>query len=131
MQLPRSHCSYQEMNYTLIVENERGDLVTQVDVVPRLSSDIVMVKQIIMSEDNINGNQNYSVRLRAEAQSQMVSSHKHFFGKLSKNPLTSCECTLRTQTLRSRKGIVSTCSLFILFTSGLFDILPKQILYNT
>lgn len=83
MQLP-DPCGYRK-NYTLIVENEGGELVTQFGPVPYLGSGVV--REVIILD--LKENQNYSLRVRIETQLQMMTSYKHFFSKLQNSCMNS------------------------------------------
>ena len=77
VQLPRSYCNCEKPNYTLIHENEQGDVIAEVGTFPLLDSGIV--KESITSD--LKENQNYSLRLQVDAQSQTASSQRYFFSK--------------------------------------------------
>lgn len=82
MQLPETNCSYtqHEVRYTLIVENEGGDVVTQLGPVLRLGSGTV--KHAIMSNLKFKGSQTYSLRVQVEMHSQVVTSYRHNFSEI-------------------------------------------------
>ena len=77
IQLPESICSFQEINYTLLVEGENEQLVTTVGPIVKVGPGVL--KETIVS--NLKGNQVYSLIVRAELYSQLALSNKHYFSK--------------------------------------------------
>ena len=77
-QLPETVCTFSELNYTLIIENNEGNIKEEVDTFP--DDDSSVIKEIIRLD--LKENQEYSLKLRVQAQSQTVTSQKHIFSKL-------------------------------------------------
>ena len=77
-QLPNSVCTFQELNYTLVVEDENKHLVTMFGPISKLGSGVL--KEVITSK-LIQGNRMYSLKVQAELYSQVAMSNKHYFSK--------------------------------------------------
>ena len=77
-QLPRTSCSFSEVNYTLVIENMQGNLKVEINTFPDLPSG--EIKESIRL--NLKENQEYSLKLRVKAKSQTITSQKHIFSKL-------------------------------------------------
>ena len=78
LQLPRTSCSFNELNYTLIIENKQGVLEGELNTFPDLDSGVI--EESIRLD--LKGNQKYSLKLRVNAKSQIATSQKHVFSKL-------------------------------------------------
>ena len=79
MQLPSSNCSYKELNYTLVVENEQGNVMAEVDTLPCLDSGVIRETLAI----DLNEYQKYFVQLQVTVHSQIAKSQKYIFSELS------------------------------------------------
>ena len=77
-QLPRTSCSFSELNYTFIIENKQENFKAEIDVSP--NPDSGMISRYI--ELDLKENQKYYLKLQVKAQSQIATSQKHIFSKL-------------------------------------------------
>ena len=75
MQLPSPVCSYQELNYTVAINNINGSIVLQLDPFYRFASGTV--KHSITS--GLMRSQDYSVIVTVATVSSVVTSHIHDF----------------------------------------------------
>lgn len=75
IQLPDSMC---DLNYTLLVEDERDNVVKCLGPFLHIGSSVV--KQVIVITD-LKGNREYSLKARAGLHSQVAVSNKHYFSK--------------------------------------------------
>ena len=75
IQLPDSMC---DLNYTLMVEDERDNLVKNLGPFLHVGSSVV--KQVIVITD-LKRNKEYSLKARAGLHSQVAESNKHYFSK--------------------------------------------------
>lgn len=73
-------CSYQELNITLVFQDEAGDLVSNVDVssTPHLHFGIIDETLAVY----LKGNKIYSVQLQVEAYSHTLETNKYYFSML-------------------------------------------------
>ena len=72
-------CNFQELNYTLLVENKSGSPVTKLGPISKVGSGFV--KENIVSE-NLKANQVYSLKVHLDVYSQVATSNKHNFSKI-------------------------------------------------
>jgi hypothetical protein len=75
IQLPDSMC---DLNYTLLVEDEHGDVIKNLGPFLHVGSSVV--KEAIVITD-LKGNQDYSLTVRVGLHSQVAKSNKHYFSK--------------------------------------------------
>ena len=80
MQLPELCGDKQEDNYTLVIGNQEGDLVTLSGSTPHLGSRLV--REIIAV--NTSQRQNYSLWVSVENNLQGVRSDRQYFSKLAR-----------------------------------------------
>ena len=66
------------LNYTILVEDERGNIVKSLGPFLHIGSSVV--KRAIVISD-LKGNQVYSLKSRAGLYSQVAVSDKHYFSK--------------------------------------------------
>ena len=78
MQLPRFNCSYKDLNYTFILENEQGHLIAEVDIFPTLDSGVIKENLTLGLEEN----QEYYLQLQVIVHSQTITSQKYIFSEL-------------------------------------------------
>ena len=78
LQLPSSNCSYKDLNYTLVVENKRGDVLAEVDTFPSLDSDVIKENLAV----DLIENKEYFVQIQITVHSQTIASQKYIFSKL-------------------------------------------------
>ena len=78
LQLPESLCYNQELNYTILVENSHGDLLTNVGPTSHIGPGLV--KESVANVD-WKQNQTYSLRviLGLKTSSEAIISEKHLF----------------------------------------------------
>ena len=87
VQLPSSNCSNKELNYTLVIENEQGNVMAEVNTFPSLDSGVIRETLAI----DLNEDQKYFVQLQVTAHSQIAKSQKHIFSELSYHSTCSIE----------------------------------------
>lgn len=75
IQLPDSMC---DLNYTLLVEDERDNVIKSLGPFLHIGSSVV--KQVIVITD-LKGNREYSLKARAGLHSRVAVSNKHYFSK--------------------------------------------------
>ena len=75
-QLPSPICSYQELNYTVIIDIVNGSTTTELGPFYHLGPGIVkhVTSKLLRDEE-------YSVRVLVATFSHVVTSYNHFFGK--------------------------------------------------
>ena len=76
-QLPSPICSYQELNYTIIVDDVNGSTVSELGPFYHLGPG--SVKHEITS--GLVRDEEYSVGIRVATPFHVVTSYNHFFGK--------------------------------------------------
>ena len=74
MQLPKSNCSYRDLNYTFILENEQGHLMVAINAFP--SFDFGVMKESLAL--SLKENAEYFLQLRVTVNSQTVTSQNTF-----------------------------------------------------
>ena len=78
MQLPKSNCSYEDLNYTFILENEQGHLMVEIDAFPSFDSGVIKESVTLSLKEN----QEYFLRLQVTVHSQTITSQKYIFSEL-------------------------------------------------
>ena len=78
MQLPKSNCSYKDLNYIFILENEQGHLIAEVDTFPSFDSGVIKESLPL----GLKENQKYFLRLQVTVNSQTITSLKYIFSEL-------------------------------------------------
>ena len=79
IQLPRVVCSFQQLNYTLLVEDESGQLVMQHGPEQQQGHNVTIL--IPLMKQNLPGGRRYSVKVQVGLHSELVTSNKHYFSK--------------------------------------------------
>ena len=76
--MPRTICNFNELDYALILEDQQGNIMAEIIVLPKRDSGVI--------EENIKydlkENREYSLKVRVSSLSQTTVSQKHIFGKL-------------------------------------------------
>ena len=78
LQLPSVVCSFQQLNYTLIIEDESGQMVMQRGPEQQQGRSVAILVPLM-----IPGGRRYSVKVQVGLHSQSVTSNKHYFSKLA------------------------------------------------
>lgn len=78
MQMPKLNCSDKGLNYTLILENEQGNLIAEVHTFPSFDSGVIKESIALDLKESLE----YSLRLQVTSQSQTITSQKYIFSKL-------------------------------------------------
>lgn len=79
MQLPIEslECDYSDLNITLLFEDKNRRLMTEVETLPHLNSNVI--KESVTF--NVKGNKMYSLHVTIEAYSYIVTTRKYYFSK--------------------------------------------------
>ena len=76
--MPRTICNFSELDYTLILEDQQGNIMAEIIALSNPDSGVI--------EENIKldlkENREYSLKVRVSSLSQTIASQKHVFGKL-------------------------------------------------
>ena len=76
--MPRTICNFSELDYTLILEDQHGNVMAEIIALPNPDSGVI--------EENIKldlkENREYSLKIRVSSSSQTTVSQKHVFSKL-------------------------------------------------
>ena len=82
MQLPTFNSSYKDINFTLVVGNEQGYVIAEVDTFPFLDSGAINWKKDLAID--LNMTEEYFVQPKGTVHSQTVTSPKYhdIFSKL-------------------------------------------------
>ena len=82
MQLPTFNSSYEDINLTLVVGNEQGYIIAEVDTFPFLDSGVINWKKDFATDLNVT--EEYFVQTKSTVHSQTVTSPKFhdIFSKL-------------------------------------------------
>ena len=74
----RTICNFSELDYTLIFEDQQGNVIAEINTLPNPDSGVI--------EENIKldlkENHEYSLKVRVSSLSQTTASQKHVFSKL-------------------------------------------------
>ena len=76
--MPRTICNFSELDYTLILEDQQGNVMAEIIALPNPDSGVI--------EENIKldlkENREYSLKVRVSSLSQTTASQKQVFSKL-------------------------------------------------
>ena len=82
IQILRTLCDFNELNYTLVVENKQGNIIAEVNTFP--DPDSGLIKENINLDLKENYEYSLKVRVATHDQSQTATSQKHIFSKFLK-----------------------------------------------